>query len=250
MPELPEVETIRRQLSRKIVGKKLNDRRVVGVRRRAKLLIIDLNDNSSLIFHLKMTGQLVFNGKTLSSTRKVFYFKDGSWLTFNDARKFGWWKIVKNVREVETKFGPEALEVSLPTFKNILSRRSGSKIKPLLMDQKFIAGIGNIYSDEILYAAKVHPLRRVKALSEKEIKQILYNIKKVLRLAIKHQGSSVEYYINACGEKGNFSRYHRVYQKEGKKCRCCTALIKRIKINGRSAHFCPYCQKLTKVGKE
>lgn len=244
MPELPEVETIRRQLARKIIGKKLNNRKVTGVRRRAKVLIIDFSDNSSLILHLKLTGQLIFNGKPLPSTRKVFYFRDGSHLIFNDTRKLGWWKIVKNSWMIEKQFGPEALGINLSAFKNILSGRPNSKIKPLLMDQKFIAGIGNIYSDEILYAAKVHPLRRVKTLNDKEAEQIFHNIGKILRAAIKHQGSSVEYYIDACGKKGNFIRYHRVYQKEGRKCRRCAAIIERIKIGGRSARFCPDCQPL------
>ena len=263
MPELPEVETIRRQLTRKIIGKKLNDRKVINVRRRAKILIIDFSDNSSLVFHLKLTGQLIFNGKPLPSTRKVFYFKDGSRLVFNDKRKFGWWKTVKNSRTIEKQFGPEALEINLSAFKDILSRRPNSKIKSLLMDQKFIAGIGNIYSDEILYAAKIHPLRRVKTLSNKEIEQIFHNIGKILNAAIKFHGSSVtefrtsgargkkrtsfsspEYYIDACGKKGNFVKYHQVYQKEGQKCRRCAMVIERIKISGRSARFCPNCQPL------
>jgi len=231
-------------LSRKIIGKELNGRKIVGVRRRAKLLIIDLNNNSSLVFHLKMTGQLIFNGKTLPSTRKVFYFKDGSRLIFNDARKFGWWKIVKSTRTMEEKLGPEALEISLLTFKNTLRKRPASRIKLLLIDQRFIAGIGNIYSDEILYAAKVHPLRRVKTLNYEEIKRIFYNIGRILRLAIKCRGSSVEHYIDACGKKGSFIEYHKAYQKEGQKCRRCSSLIKRIKISGRSARFCPSCQSL------
>ena len=245
MPELPEVETIRRQLSRKIIGKKLNGRRIIAVRRRAKLLMLDLNNGSSLVFHLKMTGQLIFNGKTLPSTRKVFYFKDGSSLVFNDARKFGWWKMVKNTRVMESQLGPEALKVNLSTFKAILSRRPDSRIKPLLMDQKFIAGIGNIYSDEILYAAKVHPLRRVKTLNYQEIKRIFNNIGKILKLAIRCRGSSVAHYIDACGKKGSFIKYHRAYQKEGQRCRRCKSFIERIKVSGRSARFCPKCQSIS-----
>ncbi len=244
MPELPEVETIRRQLSRKIIGKKLNGQKIIGIRRRAKLLIIDLSNNSSLIFHLKMTGQLIFNGKTLPSTRKVFYFKDGSKLVFNDARKFGWWKRVKSSREIEAQLGPEALEISLPKFRNLLKQRPGSRIKPLLMDQKFIAGIGNIYSDEILYAAKVHPLRCVKTLNNKEIRQVFHNIRKILQSALRHHGSSVEHYVDACGQKGGFVKYHRAYQKDGQKCRYCPAIIKKIKIGSRSVRFCPACQPL------
>jgi len=242
MPELPEVETIRRQLAQKIIGKKLDSQKIIDLRRRAKILIIDFIDGSSLIFHLKLTGQLIFNGKPLPHTRKVFNFDDGSRLVFNDARKFGWWKKVKETKEIEKEFGPEPLEMDFETFKNLLTKRPNAKIKPLLMDQKFIAGIGNIYSDEILYAAKIHPLRHVKTLGNKEIEQIFQNIRKILHLAIKHQGSSVEYYVDVCGKKGNFVKYHQVYQKEGQKCSRCGKIIKRIKLAGRSAHYCPKCQ--------
>jgi len=244
MPELPEVEIIKRQLAQKIIGKKLNGQKIIKVRRRAKLLIIDFADNSSLIFHLKLTGQLIFNGKPTPYTRQIFNFDDGSQLIFNDARKFGWWKKVKETTKIEKEFGAEPLEIDFETFKNLLTSRPNARIKPLLMDQKFIAGIGNIYSDEILYGAKVHPLRHIKTLSNKEIKEIFQNIKKILNAAIKHQGSSVEYYVDACGKKGNFVRYHRVYQKEGQKCHRCGTIIKKLKLAGRSSHFCPNCQKL------
>jgi len=241
MPELPEVETIRRQLSQKIVGKKLTGQKIIRVRRRAKILIIDFEDGTSLIFHLKLTGQLIFNGKPSRYTRKVFNFDDGSQLIFNDLRKFGWWKKVKETETIEKEFGPEALEINLNTFKSLLTKKPNAKIKPLLMDQKFIAGIGNIYSDEILFASKVHPLRLVKTLTEREIKKIYQNIKKILKEAIEQHGSSVEYYLDACGRQGDYVKYHKVYHRE--KCSLCGTKIKKIKIGGRSAHFCPSCQK-------
>ncbi|MFH1180854.1 MAG: DNA-formamidopyrimidine glycosylase [bacterium] len=258
MPELPEVETIRRQLARKIIGKKLNGLpagrqgwKIIGVRRRAKLLIIDFVGGQNLIFHLKLTGQLIFNGKPSAHTRKVFNFGDGSRLIFNDARKFGWWKKTKGTEKIEDKFGPEALEISLDDFKRDLSRKPNAKIKPLLMDQKFIAGIGNIYSDEILFAARVNPLRRVKSLEVKEVGRIHQSIKKILVEAIKCGGSSVEYYLDACGKKGDYVKYHKVYQREGKKCFRCGASIERLKISGRSARFCPKCQPFgTAQGKK
>lgn len=249
MPELPEVETIRRQLSRKIIGKKLEGlpagrqgKKIVGLRRRAKILMIDFSDGYSLVLHLKLTGQLIYNKKPSRFTRKVFNFSDGSKLIFNDVRKFGWWKLVKNTKEIEDNFGPEALDLSLQTFRDLLKKRPNTKIKPLLMDQKFIAGVGNIYSDEILFASKVHPLRRAKTLKEKEIGLIHQNIGKILKSAIKYKGSSVQYYLDACGKKGDYSRRHKVYQKEGQKCSRCGAVIKRLKLGGRSAHFCPKCQ--------
>jgi formamidopyrimidine-DNA glycosylase len=243
MPELPEVETIRRQLSEKIVGKKLEGRKITGIRRRAKILIFDFNDKTSLAFHLKLTGQLIFNGQPSQKTRKVFNFQDGSKLIFNDVRKFGWWKKIKNTKEIESKFGPEALEIDFKTFSENLAKRARAKIKPLLMDQKFIAGIGNIYSDEILFAAGVRPLRLAKTLSKQEIKKIFLNTKKILKAAILHRGSSINDYLDAGGQKGDFAKYHRVYQKEGQKCPRCAKIIERLKIGGRSAHFCPGCQK-------
>ena len=244
MPELPEVETIRSQLQKKIVGKTISGRKIVGLRRRAKILIIDFDDAKSLIFHLKLTGQLIFNGKPSQHTRKVFNFDDGSKLVFNDTRKFGWWKKVKNTKGMEEKFGPEPLEINLKTFKSLLERRPKSRIKPLLMDQKIIAGIGNIYSDEILFAAKINPLRRIETLKRAETERIFRSMKRILIAAIKHRGSSVEHYFDAYGKKGDFVKFHKVYRKEGQKCDRCGTLIERLKINGRSAHFCPACQKL------
>ena len=213
MPELPEVETIKKQLAKKIVGKKLQGEKIKRVRRRAKLLIIDFEDGSSLLIHLKLTGQLIFEGEPSSYTRHIFKFDDGSRLIFNDARKFGWFKKAKNQKEVKkelSSFGPEALQLDLKTFKSLLRKRPGAKIKPLLMDQNFIAGIGNIYSDEILYWAKIHPLRRAKTLSDREIERIYQNIKKVLKKAVRYRGSSVKYYLDAFGKEGNFEKYHQV----------------------------------------
>ncbi len=244
MPELPEVETIKRQLEKKIVGKKLEGKKITGVRRRAKVLMIDFADGSSLVFHLKLTGQLIFGGQPSKYTRKTFEFNDGSKLFFNDARKFGWWKKVKNTKIIEKKFGPEALKADLQTFRERLKKHHKMKIKPLLMNQKFIAGIGNIYSDEILFASRIHPELRAGKLSDEEIKELHQNMKKILQEAIKHQGSSVEYYLDVCGQKGDYVKYHKVYQREGKKCLRCGTKIKRIKVGGRSAHYCPKCQKL------
>jgi len=164
-------------------------------------------------------------------------------LIFNDARKLGWWRKVKETRKIEEKFGPEALEMRFETFKELLQKRPNSKIKPLLMDQKFIAGIGNIYSDEILFAAKVHPLRQVKTLKDKEIQLIHQNIKKILRKAIQYRGTTMQDYRDACGREGDYTNHLQIYQKEGKKCSRCGTIIKRVKLAGRSAHFCPNCQK-------
>jgi len=243
MPELPEVETIRRQLAKKIIGKRLDGKKITEVRRRAKVLMIDFADGSSLVFHLKLTGQLIFNGQPLKYTRKIFEFEDGSRLIFNDVRKLGWWKKVKDTKKIEKAFGPEALKIDLNTLKSNFKKHPGAKIKPLLMDQKFIAGIGNIYSDEILFAARVQPFRQVKTLKDKEIQQIQQNVKKILQKAIQYRGTTEQDYRDTGGQAGNYYQYLKVYRREGEKCFRCSAKIKRIKINGRSAHFCPKCQK-------
>lgn len=244
MPELPEVETIRRQLVPKIVGKKLDGKTITGLRRRAKILIIDFSDGSSLIFHLKLTGQLIFNGESQKHTRHVFKFSDGSRLIFNDARKFGWWRIVRDAKEIEQNFGPEALDTDFQTLKGLLKKRPNAKIKLLLMDQKFIAGIGNIYSDEILWEAKIHPLKNVKMLDNGKLRKIYKTMQKILKKGIELQGESFSDYRMPNGEKGGFDKYRKVYRRKGEKCSRCGAVIKRIKTGGRSAHFCPVCQKL------
>lgn len=241
MPELPEVETIRRQLAKKLIGKKLNGQPVIKIRRRAKILIIDFKNGSSLVFHLKLTGQLIFNGKPSSYTRKVFYFDDGTRLVFNDARKFGWWKKVKNTKQIESRFGPEALKIDLSIFKDSLKKHPRAEIKRLLMDQKFIAGIGNIYSDEILFAAKIHPFRKINTLDDQEIRQIYQNIKKILKEAIRCHGTTAKDYRDAHGRQGGYASHLKAYGKEGKKCPRCGTVIKRIR-RGRSSHFCPKCQ--------
>ncbi len=248
MPELPEVETIRQGLAKEIIGKKLKGVKVIGVRRRAKILIIDLADKESLIFHLKLTGQLLLNKQPGKHTRAVFSFDDGTKLVFNDLRKFGWWKKVKGTSLIEKEYGPEPLEkdFTLARFKKMLLKRKNTKIKPLLMDQKFIAGIGNIYSDEILFEAKVYPLSLVKNLQPSAIERIFKAIKKILRSAVKYHGSSIESYFDLYGGEGDYSKYHQVYQRQGKPCFRCGARIERLKIAGRSAHFCPKCQNLTK----
>ena len=245
MPELPEVETIRRQLVQKLIGKKLNGKKIVGVKRRAKILIIEFADKTALIFHLKLTGQLIFNGTPGEYTRRIFNFNDGNRLVFNDARKFGWSKMVKEqgLKDIEKKLGPEPFDIAEEQFVLMLAKRPQTKIKPLLMDQKFIAGIGNIYADEILFASGIHPLRQVKTLDKKEIHLLFANIKKILKAAVQSGGSSVRSYLDALGQKGGFAKYHKVYQKTGQKCAKCGSIIQRIRLGGRSAHFCPKCQK-------
>ena len=246
MPELPEVETIRKQLARKLIGKTLGKKQIVGVRRRAKILIIEFTDKTALLFHLKLAGQLIFNGIPGRYTRQAFNFGDGSCLIFNDARKFGWSKMAseQEVKDIQRKLGPEPFDIAEKQFVLMLAARPKAKIKPLLMDQKFISGIGNIYADEILFVSGLHPSRKAGALNNREIHRLFGNIKKILKAAIKEGGSSVKDYINSEGGQGSYQRHHRVYQKTGQRCVKCGSIIQRIKLSGRSTHFCPSCQKI------
>ena len=275
MPELPEVQTIVNELKKEIVGKKIENIEVKApkmvsgnvervkalevedVRRRAKLIIIDLSKDFHIAIHLKLTGQLIYQSQKskvksqndLGPTRVVFHFTDKSQLFFNDLRKFGYVKILdsKSLEDTLKKenYGPEPLEpqFTLEKFKQLLATRPREKIKPLLMDQTFIAGIGNLYSDEILFYAKVHPLRKVKELKSEEVKKLYQGIREILKAALKYKGSSIDTYRMTTGEKGTYEFHRMVYRREGEKCKRCGATIKSVKIGGRLAHFCPGCQK-------
>ncbi len=271
MPELPEVETIKTQLNKLIKGKKIKEvevrmpklvrhpvkefkklvegRKIVSFSRRGKLLIIELSNQYFLVVHLKLSGQLIYNGKIGKHTHLIYYFTDKTHLAHNDLRKFGYVKIVNKDslgRLIEKeKYGPEPLsrEFSLGLFKEILNKRKKSKIKTLLMDQTFIAGIGNIYASEILFRAEVMPTRVVETLKPEEIKKIYQAIKTILKLAIKKKGTSANDYLDAKGEKGDYLKVAKVYQREGQPCLVCGTKIKRIKMNSRSSFYCPKCQK-------
>lgn len=272
MPELPEVETIRRQLAARIVGKKIKkaevklqrmvnipaaefEKIVAGatvkdIRRRAKILIIDLTNGFSVVIHLKMSGQLIYDGKEgIGKPHIIYTFSDGHELRHYDFRLFGYAKLVKT-EEVEKifvkeKLGPEILEksFSLAEFKKLLSEKPKAKIKPLLMDQTFIAGVGNIYAQEACFCAKITPARRVAALAEEEIKNLYHCLRKILETALERGGSSVDAYVNAIGEKGGYVPLLKVYGREGEKCLGCKGKIKTEKLAGRGTSFCPSCQK-------
>lgn len=270
MPELPEVETIKRQLNNKLKGKKIKfvevrlakfvkyplekfkklvqGAKIVKVSRRAKLLIIELSSGYFLIIHLKLTGQLILNGQPNKHTHLIYYFADGVRLIHNDLRQFGFIKVIpkKGLADFLNKegLGPEPLEkkFTLKVFEQLLAGRKSGKIKQVLMDQKFVAGIGNLYTDEILFYGRVLPTRQVKSLQPAEIKKIYQGIKKILSLAIKKRGSSAENYLDAEGRQGGYFPLVKVYQRQGKPCYVCGAKIKRLKMAGRSAHFCPKCQ--------
>ncbi|MDD5108376.1 MAG: bifunctional DNA-formamidopyrimidine glycosylase/DNA-(apurinic or apyrimidinic site) lyase [Candidatus Omnitrophica bacterium] len=266
MPELPEVETIKNDLKQVILGKKitkvsvhnpkvirqptpavfiksLEGQTVKGILRQAKLLIFELSNGKFLTVHLKMTGQLVYPGGAKES-RVAIHFTDGSILDFNDQRLFGELRLVEDWKKLKfiQNLGPEPFGLTLTDFKVMLSKRK-TKIKPLLMDQSFISGIGNLYAAEILFRAKINPQRPAQNLTENEIKALHKEIKDVLTNAIKHGGSSVDNYVRVSGKPGDYVRFHRVYGRQGKPCFVCKSLIKRISQGGRGTYFCPKCQK-------
>ena len=279
MPELPEVETIRSQLEKLIVGKKIkrvevglpkmvklsldNFKKIVlgskikGINRRAKILIFELSNGWSMLTHLKLSGRLIFRkkGAELQPEDKkwnhlIYYFSDGSRLFHNDLRQFGYVKLIESDKLADflkkEKLGPEPLEkdFGFSDFSAILKRKPKTKIKPFLMDQRNIAGIGNIYSDEILFFAGVHPLRRAAELKANEIRKIFDGIKTILPKALELRGTSDNDYLDALGKKGEYAMRLKVYGRKGEKCKKCEGIIHRLKIGGRSAHFCPKCQKL------
>ena len=243
---------------KKVIGQKILD-----ISRRGKLLIFKL-PNIYMLAHLKMTGQfvflpkkgkLVFGGHTIAGlnetpnkyTHFVFTMENGI-LYFNDLRKFGYFKLVspKELNEILKNYGidPLAKEFTIKTFQEILLKKPNAKIKQILMDQKLIAGIGNIYADEICFYAKVLPERQAKSLADEEIKLLFSGIKKILQKAVEERGTSVNTYVDGNGKKGNYAKFLKVYQQEGKKClRCKKGIIKRMKMGGRSTHFCTECQK-------
>lgn len=285
MPELPEVETLKRQLEKTLKGKIIvkvevlqkksffgNPQKIIGlkikkVERRAKYLIINLNKNLNLLIHLKLTGQLIYQPLSSKSlrivgghpsldwiaklpnkhTRAIINFHDKSRLFFNDMRLFGWMRIIsKQALSLQIgKLGVEPLSKNFSEeyLKKIFSK-SSRPIKLILMDQEKISGIGNIYSNEALFAAGINPQKRAKDLKNKEIKKLRYWILKVLKLGIKHGGASEDTYRHLNGSLGNYQKHFLVYQKQGQRCqKCHKAIIKKIQIGGRGTFFCPNCQK-------
>jgi formamidopyrimidine-DNA glycosylase len=266
MPELPEVETLKRELERAVTGKRITEVSVLaplvvrspaadkfkqelagvtitGVRRKAKVLILELSNGKSLAIHLKMTGQLVYPGDATKS-RVSFYFSDGSVLDFNDQRKFGELRILDDWRKLPfiANLGPEPFELEVRQFKDMLATKK-TKIKPLLMDQTFISGIGNLYAAESLFRSRINPERPANSLTEAEKNTLFQKIKAVLTEAIAHHGSSVDNYVRLSGKQGGYVRFHKVYDREGKPCFVCKKPVKRIALGGRGTYFCSHCQK-------
>ena len=286
MPELPEVETVRSGLAQLLPGRIIGavsfdwpkgfpnavcdvDEFMVGatvgaVRRRAKILLIDLSGDYTLVCHLKMTGQMVFRGIEQfgaghpndslvgdlpdKSTRVIVEFSDGSKLFFNDQRKFGWIKLIPTLLVDELPFfkkvGPEPLseEFTPDVFIERLSRRSKSSIKAALLDQTVLAGVGNIYADESLWGAKVHPATKVMDIGFEQFVLLHKELQFVLRLAIEKGGSTNKNYVNAEGKKGSYMSFARVFRREKQPCHRCGTIIEKSRVAGRGTHICPVCQ--------
>lgn len=290
MPELPEVETIRRTLQKVIVGKKIADvevkkpkifqgdkkevigKRIEGIRRRGKVLIIKLSGDKNLVVHFKLTGQMVwvkqskrageresekitvghpipFAGTELpAKTTHVIFTVDGGKLFYNDLRQFGWIK-VRDEKGVEKEVGILGMEPLTPEFTpeklgEILAKTS-KPIKLVLMDQSKVAGVGNIYANDALFEAQILPTRPANTLNQGMVEKLYRAIKMVLEEGLRYGGSSArdEAYIKPTGEPGSYQEHFRVYQKEGQKCPKCEGAIKRIQLGGRGTFFCPRCQK-------
>lgn len=299
MPELPEVETIRRDLSRYLLNRKITSvnilsskiaspaaktfqtrlagQRIKEIARRGKLLIFRFSSSEIiLLIHLKMTGQLIYldkanmiaGGHSLKPqaavspdnfetsvggelpnkyTRAVIEFEKGGHLFFNDLRKFGYLKLVSE-KELEkllrNNYGPEPLtsDFSLAAFEKILESKA-TKIKALLLNQKMISGLGNIYVDESLWSARIDPRRPAGSLKAAETKKLWTAIQRILKLAIENRGTTFNNYVDSQGKKGNYSRFLKVYGRKGEKCPNCQRPIVKAKVAGRGTHYCAYCQK-------
>lgn len=251
-------------------AKDLSGTKITGVERRGKVVLIQTNKNITALIHLKLTGQLIYVDKKTriagghpipplnlpvpnKTTRVTFAFTNGGHLYFNDMRKFGWVRFVASsepeiARAIGAELGPDALEISFDVFSERLKARGKWRIKKLLMDQTFISGVGNIYSDEALWLAKVHPVRVVSSLTLPEIKEIYDGIRSSLKLSIKKGGSSANSFVDTGGERGLYLSFANAYHMTGRPCKRCKTPIARKKMDGRSAHFCPSCQIINGPG--
>lgn len=290
MPELPEVEVVKQGLAKLLPGKTIGNvwfdwdksfpnspadvkkflegAKIVLVKRRAKVLMIELSTKYSLVVHLKMTGQLVYRsndakkhfgaghpnnslvGRLPDKSTRVILDLGDSKLFFNDQRKFGWMRLLPTAEvpniDFFKKVGPEPLAASFTAreFAQRLGRRANTSIKAALLDQSVIAGVGNIYADESLYAAKIHPATKVKDVSKAKTALLFKELQTVLRLSIEKGGSTDKNYVDAEGKKGSYLAFAKVFRKNGQPCPRCGTIIEKIKVAGRGTHICPKCQRL------
>lgn len=263
MPELPEVETVVRSLAphlagrtilsaefgskfvtpgnRKALAARLAGRTIRSVRRHGKFLVIEL-DRGILLVHLGMTGKLLLDAQESTHSYGVFHLDRGT-LIYDDPRQFGRIEFANELPPRVARLGPDPLGVGLEEFIDSL-RRHNSRIKPLLLNQRFLRGIGNIYADEALFRARIHPHARASRLSGRRAAELHESIVGVLRLAIERRGSSISDYVDAASEKGSFQLLHQVYGREGEPCPSCGKPIRRILVAQRGTHYCPRCQRV------
>ncbi len=272
MPELPEVETLRRQLSPLLAGRLILEawfspempqlpawppeaaslmswlvgRRVLSVERRGKYLLFPLDDGNTWIVHLRMTGALLHCPGGPPEDRFLrawFRLDDGSWLCYRDVRKLGRMWVVPDPGQVVGKLGPEPLSERLSAdalLRALQGRRA--LVKALLLDQRLVAGLGNIYADEALHAAGISPLRPGASLSPQEVERLRRAIHEVLARATHHGGTSFWAYVDARGERGQHQLHVSVYRRHGQPCPRCGMAVARVRVGGRSTHYCPGCQ--------
>jgi formamidopyrimidine-DNA glycosylase len=263
MPELPEVETIRRQLEQQFTGRPIQEIRlfqyrqrvdgslrqgcgtITAVRRRGKVLIMEVDTGYSLLFHLKMSGQMIWQEELARTphTRVTLRFPQG-WMLFNDTRKFGFMKVVPtpSLQHFFSSYGPEPLEMSFSTFSQQLQRKKNSTLKPTLLDQTVIAGLGNIYAQEACFLAGIDGRRKISTLTSGELKRLYHNIQRVLQRSLRYRGTSTDaFYIDLYGKAGQFAQKLSVYGQTN--CHTCHHEIVKIKLGGRGTYYCPRCQK-------
>ncbi len=269
MPELPEVTTIVNDINERLVGRwidgakitslgenlrikskqdldqMLTEKKIEGATRRAKYLIIELSNGNSLIIHLKLTGQFILRDKdsrTDEFTRLILNLDSGHQVRFCDRNGAAEAFIVHDSKEVEKNLGPEPFEIKLKQFVDLIYQSYKKTIKETIVDQKIIAGVGNIYADEALFLSKINPFRTPKSITLEETESLLGGIKQVLNDGIKHRGTTIDSYRDLLGNPGNNQNFLRVYGKTGKPCPVCKTPIEYTEIGGRRTHYCKICQ--------
>jgi formamidopyrimidine-DNA glycosylase len=266
MPELPEVENVIRSIVNKVSLKKIEsvevvtpsiiynrhdfielvkEKTIINLERRGKYIIIRL-DEGNLLIHLRMTGKLLFNGEIGKHTHLILGFTDGDYLIYNDVRKFGRINYLSNDDldiYLKTKVGLEPGLMGFEEFKAKLMNKKGP-LKKILLDQTVIAGIGNIYADEILFASGIHPLTETVNLDDNDYLILYDNIKGILEKAILAGGSTIRDYVNGDGTAGGFQNAHQVYGRGGMECNICGCTLEKIKVAGRTTVYCPICQRV------
>lgn len=273
MPELPEVETIKREFARELIGRRVGSvevrtasvldvppaqfiERVRGaefdnVSRRAKYLVINLSNGYSLVIHLKISGQLIYvapDRHVNGHTHILFNLDDGRQLRLRDVNSFAsiWLLKTTDIPSffAHRKLGPEPLnpDFSYESFRTLIRRHKGARIKSLLINQHFLAGIGNIYADEILFYARIHPTRKVADLSDEDIHKVYDGIRKILPEAISHRGTTTQFYLDLNAKKGEHQNFLKVHAKVGKPCEGCPGAVEMIEVSGRGTYLCPSCQ--------